>query len=56
MLSEQLTAFRDLVRRWQRTTVLPIDQIVLTLAQDLFDEAPDLAIAHKLAVVLAQVC
>jgi len=52
VLSDELTAFRDLVRRWQRTTVLPIDQIVLTLAQDLFTEAPDLAIAHKLAVVL----
>ena len=49
---EQLAAFRDLVRRWQGATLLPIDQLVLTLAQDLFDEPADLAVAHKLAVVL----
>ena len=49
---EQLAAFRGLVRRWQRATLLPIDQLVLTLAQDLFREPGDLAVAHKLAVVL----
>jgi len=49
---EQLTAFRRLVRRWQGATLLPIDQLILTLAQDLFEEPPDLAVAHKLAVVL----
>ncbi len=51
---EHLVTFRDLVRRWQGATVLPIDQIILTLAQDLFDQPADLAIAHKLAVVLRQ--
>jgi DNA helicase-2/ATP-dependent DNA helicase PcrA len=40
------------VRRWQGTALLPIDQIILTLAQDLFSEPSDLAIAHKLAVIL----
>ncbi len=53
-LREHLIEFRELVRRWQGTTILPIDQFVLTLAQDLFDEAADLAIAHKLALVLRQ--
>jgi len=53
-LGEHLIEFRELVRRWQGTTILPIDQIILTLAQDLFDEAADLAIAHKLALVLRQ--
>jgi DNA helicase-2/ATP-dependent DNA helicase PcrA len=48
----QLVAFRELVRRWQGATLLPIDQLVLTLAQDLFDQPADLAVAHKLAVVL----
>lgn len=32
--------------------MLPIDQLVLTLAQDIFTEAADLALAHKLALVL----
>ena len=54
LLFDHLVEFRALVRRWQATTTLPIDQIVLTLAQDLFEQPPDLAIAHKLAVVLRQ--
>ena len=51
-IRERLLAFRDLVRRWQKAALLPIDQLVLTLAQDLFDDPADLAVAHKLAVVL----
>jgi DNA helicase II / ATP-dependent DNA helicase PcrA len=34
--------------------MLPIDQLVLTLAQDVFTSAADLALAHKLALVLRQ--
>jgi DNA helicase-2/ATP-dependent DNA helicase PcrA len=51
-IGEQLVEFRELVRRWQGATLLPIDQLILTLAQDLFQEPVDLAMAHKLAVVL----
>jgi DNA helicase-2/ATP-dependent DNA helicase PcrA len=47
-----LERFRELVRRWQEATVLPIDQLILTLAQDLFEDPADLAVAHKLALVL----
>jgi DNA helicase-2/ATP-dependent DNA helicase PcrA len=54
-LGEQLVEFRELVRRWQGATILPIDQLLLTLAQDLFKEPADLAVAHKFAVVLRQV-
>jgi DNA helicase-2/ATP-dependent DNA helicase PcrA len=49
---EKLESFRELVRRWQGASLLPIDQLILTLAQDLFQEPADLAVAHKLAVVL----
>jgi len=49
---EQLEDFRALIRRWQGTILLPVDQIVLTLSQDLLTEPPELAIAHKLAVLL----
>ncbi len=52
---EHLDAFRRLVRRWQEATLLPIDQLILTLAQDLFEESVDLAMAHKLASVLGRV-
>jgi DNA helicase-2/ATP-dependent DNA helicase PcrA len=51
-VGEQLAEFREVVRRWQGATLLPIDQLILTLAQDLFHEPADLAVAHKLAVVL----
>jgi DNA helicase-2/ATP-dependent DNA helicase PcrA len=51
-IGEQLAEFREIVRRWQGATLLPIDQLILTLAQDLFHEPADLAMAHKLAVVL----
>ena len=51
-IHEQLAEFRTLVRRWQEATLLPVDQLILTLAQDLFEEPADLAVAHKLAGVL----
>jgi DNA helicase-2/ATP-dependent DNA helicase PcrA len=51
-LHERLVQFRTLVRRWQEATLLPVDQLILTLAQDLFEEPADLAVAHKLAGVL----
>lgn len=49
-----LLEFRGLVQRWLGTAVLPVDQAVLTLSQDLFLEPTDLAIAHKLALILKQ--
>ncbi|MBN1302900.1 MAG: ATP-dependent helicase [Anaerolineales bacterium] len=51
VLSE-LEEFRNHVIHWQGTTRLPIDQMILTLSQDLFTEPADLALAHKLALVL----
>jgi DNA helicase-2/ATP-dependent DNA helicase PcrA len=51
---EELEAFRGLIRRWQGTIALPIDQMILTLSQDLFTAPIDLALAHKLASVLRQ--
>lgn len=52
---DTLIRFRELVQRWQGATLLPIDQAVLTLAQDLFLNPPDLATAYKLALLLRQV-
>ncbi len=50
----ELETFRGVVKRWQGTTALPIDQMILTLSQDLFTAPNDLALAHKLALVLRQ--
>ena len=49
---EELLEFREHARRWLNAVRLPIDQLILTLAQDIFTEAADLALAHKLALVL----
>jgi DNA helicase-2/ATP-dependent DNA helicase PcrA len=52
-----LVRFRDEVRRWHRAATLgvPIDQLVLTLAGDLFRDPRELALAHKLALLLKDV-
>ena len=49
---QELEMFRNLVVPWQKATVLPIDQLLLTITQDIFDQSTDLALAHKLALVL----
>jgi len=49
---EMLEEFRRVVRRWQGASLLPIDQLILTLSQDLFHEPGELALAHKLALLL----
>ena len=51
---DRLSGFGDLVRRWQGAAGLPIDQLVLTVSQDLFTEPDALAVAFKLAVSLRQ--
>ncbi|MCC6955761.1 MAG: hypothetical protein IT316_03135, partial [Anaerolineales bacterium] len=43
-----------LANRWHNAVLLPIDQLVLTIAQDLLSEPAELAIGHKLAVLLRQ--
>jgi DNA helicase-2/ATP-dependent DNA helicase PcrA len=53
-IQNEMAEFRRLVRRWHGATLLPIDQLVLSIAQEVFTEAADLAVAHKLALVLRQ--
>lgn len=55
IILDELTGFRTLLKRWLSAVTLPIDQLILTLAQDIFTEASELALAHKLALVLRQV-
>jgi DNA helicase-2/ATP-dependent DNA helicase PcrA len=49
---QQFEQFRQVVRRWQSSIILPIDQVILVLAQDLLTDPSELAVAHKLAVLL----
>jgi DNA helicase-2/ATP-dependent DNA helicase PcrA len=50
-----LTGFREAACHWHRAAILPIDQLVLTLASDLFQEPAELALAYKLALLLRDV-
>ena len=52
---QELDNFRQVILRWHGATVLPVDQLILTLSQDIFTTPADLALAHKLALVLRQV-
>jgi DNA helicase-2/ATP-dependent DNA helicase PcrA len=53
-LSNELDQFRRIVHRWQGAALLPVDQLILSLAQDLFVDPPDLAISHKLGILVRQ--
>jgi len=50
----ELDTFRRISRRWHQATVLPVDQLILAITQDIFNSSADLALAHKLALVMGQ--
>lgn len=52
---EDLTTFRSWVQQWASASVLPVDQLILTVSRDLFTEQADLALAYKLATVLRNI-
>jgi DNA helicase-2/ATP-dependent DNA helicase PcrA len=51
-ITQELENFREVIRRWLAAAILPIDQLILTIAQDLFANPSDLALAHKFALLL----
>jgi len=53
-LAADLEEFRQQLRRWHAASILPVDQVILTIAQDFFREPSELALAQKLASLLAQ--
>lgn len=48
----ELRAFREVVRRWLALAPLPIDQVIVALAGELFEEPGRIALAHRLAAML----
>ncbi len=53
-LRETLLPFRDRVGTWLRAAEMPIDQLILTLAGDIFRSVSDIATAHMVALYLAR--
>ncbi len=47
---ERLEEFRALARRWQAGVVLPIDELLLTIAGDVFTDPAELATAYSIAI------
>ncbi|OJX47071.1 MAG: hypothetical protein BGO78_16435 [Chloroflexi bacterium 44-23] len=54
LIFTNLESFRQYLVRWQAAVDLPIDQLILTIGQDIFSEPADLALSHRLALVLEQ--
>jgi len=46
--------FKEIVNKWQKAALLPIDQLILTLSGDLFHTTEELSISHKIAAFQKQ--
>ena len=51
---EALRQFRERVGAWLRAAEMPIDQLILTVAGDIFRDVSDIATAHIVALYLAR--
>lgn len=49
---QEIAQLAALTAKWLRASVLPVDQLMLSISQDIFTRDTDLAIAHSLAVSL----
>ena len=50
----QFDDFRQLLRKWHQAVLLPIDQLILTIADDIFTDTTELSLSHKIAVFQRQ--
>jgi DNA helicase-2/ATP-dependent DNA helicase PcrA len=51
-LADDVRAFREVACKWQRAAILPIDQLVLTVAGDIYTQPAEIALGYKLAQLL----
>jgi DNA helicase-2/ATP-dependent DNA helicase PcrA len=51
-LDQKFSKFLVDMVRWQNAAPLPVDQLLLTIGRDLFTSPQDLALTHKLALLL----
>ncbi len=50
----QFDEFRRIINKWHQAALLPIDQLILTIADDIFQDPIELALSHKIAVFQRQ--
>lgn len=53
-LKNELEHFCGALQRWSAAVVLPIDETILMLAQEIFNSSEDLALAHRVALHLGE--
>ncbi len=53
-LLSTLCDFKEIVIKWQKAALLPIDQLILTLSGDLFHTSEELSTSHKIAAFQKQ--
>jgi len=44
-----LILFRERILKWHQAALLPVDQLILTIATDIFNDPSELALAHQIA-------
>lgn len=52
--NDLLSRFTEIIQRWYKASILPLDQLILTIAQDLSLPPVELAIVHKLSQLARQ--
>lgn len=51
-VANELALFKSTLARWIEATMLPVDQLILTVGQELFQNPYDLAVTYALAVAM----
>ncbi|TFG47585.1 MAG: ATP-dependent helicase, partial [Anaerolineales bacterium] len=51
---KQLTLFRQIITKWHQAILLPVDQLILTIAGDIFFTPDELSLYHKIATFQKQ--
>jgi DNA helicase-2/ATP-dependent DNA helicase PcrA len=51
-LESDIENFRQVVVRWLKATILPVDQLVLTISQEMFANPQEIALGYKIAQLL----
>jgi DNA helicase II / ATP-dependent DNA helicase PcrA len=51
---DQFEDFRQLIIKWHQAILLPIDQLILTISGDIFQDQSELSLSHKIALFQRQ--
>ena len=55
VLLQDLQQFRTVIQRWLHAFMLPIDQLILTISQEIFKQPSELALSYKIAGIMRSI-